>query len=389
MSGRFATWLDDHGSSDWHWYIKRLAANDTLATRSHQAGPYVPKHLVFQLFPSIQPDGPANPRAHLLASVDSHDEAERPVVLTWYNQKSRDECRITCWGGGTSAVLDPDTTGSIGVFAFHKRQLGDADYCAVWICNAEEAAILEGRTSPIEPGIPLFVSLLGSARTGPLAESTCSLTRETMPYAWTERFPSGDDIVDHCVALRPCGGMTADDRLLRRRNCEYEMYRSIEGMHVLPRLAQGFQTVDEFILYSNSVNNRRKSRSGRSLELHLSRLFKEESVAFSHGEVSEGNKKPDFLFPSAAAYHEGCSRVRMLAAKTTCKDRWRQVLNEADRIPEKHLLTLQEGVSENQFAEMGAAGLTLVVPAKLHKKYPKPVRPQLLSLSSFIAMVKS
>jgi hypothetical protein len=56
----------------------------------------------------------------------------------------------------------------------------------------------------------------------------------------------------------------------------------------------------------------------------------------------------------------------MLAAKTTCKDRWRQILNEADRIPAKHLLTLQEGVSEGQFREMNDAGVRLVVPRALH-----------------------
>ncbi len=42
----------------------------------------------------------------------------------------------------------------------------------------------------------------------------------------------------------------------------------------------------------------------------------------------------------------------MLAVKTTCKDRWRQILNEAQRIKPKHLLTLQEGVSHRQFDEM-------------------------------------
>ena len=47
----------------------------------------------------------------------------------------------------------------------------------------------------------------------------------------------------------------------------------------------------------------------------------------------------------------------MLAAKTTCKDRWRQIINEADRIKLKHLITLQEGVSEAQFREMQEAGV--------------------------------
>lgn len=43
-----------------------------------------------------------------------------------------------------------------------------------------------------------------------------------------------------------------------------------------------------------------------------------------------------------------------LAAKTTCKDRWRQVLNEADRLRDnpKYLCTLQQGISEAHMDEM-------------------------------------
>ncbi len=79
----------------------------------------------------------------------------------------------------------------------------------------------------------------------------------------------------------------------------------------------------------------------------------------------------------------------MLAAKTTCKDRWRQILNEADRIKVKHLLTLQEGLSVNQFKEMASAGVKLVVPSRLHRTYPKQIRPDLLSLGEFIRKVRS
>ena len=78
----------------------------------------------------------------------------------------------------------------------------------------------------------------------------------------------------------------------------------------------------------------------------------------------------------------------MLAVKTTCKDRWRQILNEADRIRIKHLLTLQEGVSQNQFAEMEAAGVQLVVPEGIRNSYPEGVRQRLQSLESFIADIR-
>jgi hypothetical protein len=78
----------------------------------------------------------------------------------------------------------------------------------------------------------------------------------------------------------------------------------------------------------------------------------------------------------------------MLAAKTTARDRWRQVLNEADRVPVKHLLTLQEGVSVNQFAEMQAARLQLVIPASLVAAFPAEVRPKLMTLDQFITDVR-
>ena len=78
----------------------------------------------------------------------------------------------------------------------------------------------------------------------------------------------------------------------------------------------------------------------------------------------------------------------MLALKTTCKDRWRQILNEAARIGKKHLLTLQEGVSIEQHKEMEEEGVILVVPKKLMTFFPDEVRQKLLTLESFIAEVR-
>ncbi len=75
----------------------------------------------------------------------------------------------------------------------------------------------------------------------------------------------------------------------------------------------------------------------------------------------------------------------MLAVKTTCKDRWRQILNEADKIHQVHLFTLQEGVSLAQYREMRESGVRLVVPSSLHKKYPEAVRAELMTLGAFIA----
>jgi hypothetical protein len=78
----------------------------------------------------------------------------------------------------------------------------------------------------------------------------------------------------------------------------------------------------------------------------------------------------------------------MLAVKTTIKDRWRQVLEEADKIPKKHLYTLAEGVSLAQFRQISAAGLTLVVPRENVRKFPEEIRSELLDLNDFIRLIR-
>ena len=74
----------------------------------------------------------------------------------------------------------------------------------------------------------------------------------------------------------------------------------------------------------------------------------------------------------------------MLAVKTTCKDRWRQALNEADRINVKHLLTLQPKISLNQTSEMGDSNLQLVVPSPIHPTYECSQIEWIWSLDNFL-----
>lgn len=102
--------------------------------------------------------------------------------------------------------------------------------------------------------------------------------------------------------------------------------------------------------------------------------------------------RSQIFIPSAQAYHDEAfpeQKLRMLAVKTTCKDRWRQILNEADRIQDIYLFTLQEGVSVAQFQEMQQERVRLVVPSSLHDKYPKTIREYLISLETFIDETKA
>ena len=164
----------------------------------------------------------------------------------------------------------------------------------------------------------------------------------------------------------------------------------------LPVVQHGFQDLVSFIQRANTILQRRKSRSGLSLELHVKTVLNEENFDedhhYSYQAKTEQGKRPDFLFPNENAYHDPVfpgDRLRMLAVKTTCRDRWRQILNEANRIPTKHLLTLQEGVSPKQYREMRDAGVRLVVPTPVHRAYGNEIRREILGLHDFLQELRT
>ncbi len=398
-------WIDEAAQSDSVWYIKRLSGNDTLANGTHQAGPYIPKEFLFKVLPELnQPDKP-NPDASFEMCIDSHTDC-RKVRAIWYNNKlrggTRNEARITQLGGSTSALLDPESTGALAIFAFITKKSGKLDSCHVWVCRSEtEADLVEDKVGPVEPGkwtiwypkqgIPTVPEFHGHGTSG----GSCWLCAEDIPPEWIQTFPTGQEIIDRVVKMRPETGVNVDKRILRRRECEFELFRSIEEAIELPRIREGFINVEDFISKAQTILQRRKARAGLSLELHTRAIFIEEGLKedkdFSYDCESEPGRKPDFLFPSETAYKDinySSGKLRMLAVKTTCKDRWRQILNEADRIETKHLFTLQEGVSENQYKEMAEANVKLVVPEPLIVRYPKKVQPDLQTLESFMADIR-
>lgn len=75
----------------------------------------------------------------------------------------------------------------------------------------------------------------------------------------------------------------------------------------------------------------------------------------------------------------------MLWVKRTCKDRWRQILNEADRIDPKHVLAFQGMVSPRQFRDRLEANEQLVIPEPLMGEAFNAVCPHLETLENFIA----
>jgi len=238
--------------------------------------------------------------------------------------------------------------------------------------------ILEEIGVQIEPHADTFLDTMLTRFDGkfPSTRIFSAFTRETLP--------------DVSAAEEP------DAALVAFMEREEILFRTLERHLLANRLAEGFVgkdsvDIDGFVSYSLSVQNRRKSRVGFALENHLEYVLGQHSIRFARASITERGCKPDFLFPGSKEYHDptfSADRLTMLGSKSTCKDRWRQILSEADRIETKHLLTLESAISENQTREMDAQKVRLILPAALHQTYNKLQQAWLLDVGEFLELIK-
>ena len=85
---------------------------------------------------------------------------------------------------------------------------------------------------------------------------------------------------------------------------EEALFRRLERTIVSERLKSGFMgeseaDVDGFISFSLSVQNRRKSRAGQSLENHLEVVFKAHGLKFDRGTMTEERRSQTSCSPAA------------------------------------------------------------------------------------------
>ena len=316
------------------------------------------------------------------------DDYSTSCTFTWYESKK--ELRITNFGRGRSP-LRPEFTGALFVMVKDSEE----DYQG-FILNTDEdiQEFLDSfGLTPAETNRPIELS-----RVNPEVKEKNAI--DAFIADLTVDFPSSFDMSQAARMIqfdvyqnRRLTITDPDSALLKWTEEEYRLFRAIEHDRYGGTVSRGFATVDDFIALANQVLNRRKSRAGKSLEHHLSAIFDENRIEYTAQGVTEGNKKPDFLFPSEEAYHDmtfSIEKLCTLAAKTTCKDRWRQILNEADRLRDEHkyLCTMQQGISAAQMDEMQAEKVILVVPKPYINAYPSDRRDRIWTISRFVGYVK-
>lgn len=171
---------------------------------------------------------------------------------------------------------------------------------------------------------------------------------------------------------------------------EYRLFRRVERLLSQNEINRLYKSIDDFLSTAAKILNRRKARAGRSLENHTEYILNKAGIPFDM-RPDDVDGRPDILIPGKAQYKNPSwpdSKLIVIGIKTTCKDRWRQVLNEARRISRKHILTIQQGISQNQLKEMHRSNVSLIVPKPIQKQYPYGSGIEMFSLEEFVIHVK-
>lgn len=366
-------------------YCKFLSANDSGQTGGHQSGILISTKAKDLLFDEDLSDEHIRKRTVI---INWQNDIQTESTFTWYESKK--ELRVTRFGRGFD-LLRPERTGSLFVFIRRANE-----YYEAFLLDTEDE---------INQYLDAFG--LSPTETNQLIE-TRQISPEYREKAEMEKFiaslktdfPSSEEMskaartIYYNVAFTmKRKKISPDQKLLDWTDEEYKLFRALEYSRYGQIISRGFSSVEAFVATANQVLNRRKSRAGKSLEHHLAAIFDEYEIQYTAQAVTEGNKKPDFIFPSETAYHDFTFPVDgllSLAAKTTCKDRWRQVINEADRLRDrdKYLCTLQQGISSTQMDEMEKEKVVLVVPKPYISSYPKDRQHRIWTLDKFIEYVQ-
>lgn len=366
-------------------YCHYITPNDVGATGGHQYGFTFAKPCYKMFFDE---PGVKGGNKDVFIEITWQKSFKTQSRAIYYGTGTRNEYRITRFGRGFE-FLNDDYVGSLQIMA----KDWNGEYNAYVLSNQDNiesfmAAFCLDVTKGnqwINCGVNIpdlilsaeFKAFIDSHNDFPDTFEMAAFARDSVCRA--------NHYTDKDISNNP------DSMILKWASAEFELFGGLEEKIYGTVFAKPFKNCQELINFSNTILNRRKSRAGKSLEHNLSAIFDASSLLFEEQVITEGNKKPDFIFPDGASYHNflfPADKLTMLGAKTTCKDRWRQVLNEANRIENKHLFTLQLGVSKNQLAEMKEEKLTLVIPKDNFQYFPMEFRNDIIDLKTFILMVK-
>lgn len=297
-------------------FCKFLSANDTGKTGGHQAGIYISKPSVPVLFNEAGIKGENKDKWVKIKWQNSFETDSRFI---YYGKGTRNEYRITNFGRNFP-FLNSEYTGALFVLvkqdeneytAFILNTDADIEEFmdALGISPADTNNLIKKELVPLSTSESIEIQkfIAGLSADFPVSEIMSSTAQKIE-----------NSVYNHIEYIQK----QPDTKILNWINMEYKIFKALEENRYSQFLTNGFSSIEDFIKTANIVLNRRKSRAGKSLEHHLSAIFDGNSLSYTAQAVTEGNKKPDFIFPSVKAYHDKnfpAEKLLSLAAKTPVK----------------------------------------------------------------------
>ena len=361
---------------------KRLKSSEVDPSRSNQHEIYAQK--LKRLLGDPRDQHVRFPARHVYLSDETH--IQERSGLTWYDSRLNNpdrsqECKLYYQ---TNLVMSNAEVGDLLVFGHTLEGQStliiakagtDVEAQLVWLLGlAQPQDGFDFGNDP--PEIPEYMyellapllEAIGVER--PVPEGADALLG-TMLDRFGNQFPNVADFVDFAIETSPetdpTGAPDAAFEIWHAHSSN--LFYTLESHLEMPRIDDGYNTVDEMMQHAHQVRNRRNSRVGTTLELIVKRLLDENRIRHAYQVTTENRRRPDFLFPGLEEYRDPgfpSESLAMLACKTTLRERWTQIAGEAERIERKHLLTLSVP-GENKLQTIRDHQIQLVVPAPFQK----------------------
>lgn len=384
--------------------IKKLSKNDRswswAVPESHQAGFYIPHEFRGSFFPSDQELAARSDKPHILQTTIRGrwpgllDDAKEMTYRRFTNKAS--EAHFTVPPKAAFSDIGPASFVVLGrkrddgglffdcltidsgspVYASVEQRFGMLPTFLAGVFNPPQIdAVPESIASEIDVLISEFIA----------ATHNGTLLQLIMQY---RQIPDGAAI----TALAQWAWLAADARRsfnpfllehpgneLRQltTDIEFTIYRSHElrfraaqALEIIfrdgtaPTTEQIVQrVVRNFIpLYQVMLNasQQRKTRVGTGFEAHIRTMLEAGQIPYAEQAVVS-TRRPDFVLPTKPLYVSKSADALVLAAKTTLRERWKQVPME-QRNCTVFLATMDEKVTRSAVREMANLEITLVVP---------------------------
>lgn len=389
------------GDSD-ELFVKKLSRNDTSwadDSGKHQAGFYIPSPIrEAGFFPQLEADNPDKPHIfHAECPVLWPQTGEVTVSHMRHYSNKGPETHFTVLPKVLFQDLTPASLLLVGRLA---RPIAGCRYWIVILDSAaEEAELLEtvldleagfhyGR---FEPSRFEDASRLARDDTQELIERLQrAITEGTLHELLAEYadIPNPASIAADArnewlqtrgfAALDPWTIQNPGDAIMEiSRDIEFRHYKRYElrrraaelisllvkEKDLVTAIVTRFPEIDRIFL---SASQQRKTRAGRSFEHHIAESLSAGKIKFMEQAVT-GGRRPDFVMPdptSLRSRKRAYSDALVVAAKTTLRERWKQVTSEKLNC-DVLLATVDDRVAATSIREMADKGIRLVVPEAL------------------------